>query len=125
MCFGSGMFVQKSKNGMNGYLHTGVTLVFMVLLSASVAFGQTASIKGKILDEDSAEPVIGANVILKGTSIGTITDVDGNFILEGISSGAHHVSISFVGYTTKEISIAVTQGKSINLGSISVVSQSL
>lgn len=57
-------------------------------------------IKGKVLDE-SGLAIIGANVMLKGTTVGTITDMDGNFILDIPSDGV--LEISYIGYITKEI----------------------
>ena len=47
---------------------------------------QTGTIKGKIVDSNG-EPVIGANVKVKGTTNGTITDIDGNFALNNVSGG--------------------------------------
>ena len=56
---------------------------------------QAATLKGQVITE-SGEPVIGASVMLKGTSNGTITDLDGNFTLKGMSKGT--LVISFIGY---------------------------
>ena len=61
---------------------------------------QAATLKGQVITE-SGEPVIGASVMLKGTSNGTITDLDGNFTLKGMSKGT--LVISFIGYITQEI----------------------
>ncbi|MDR1402168.1 MAG: carboxypeptidase-like regulatory domain-containing protein, partial [Tannerellaceae bacterium] len=57
-------------------------------------------ITGRVLDE-RGEPVIGANVVEKGTANGTITDIDGNFSLN-ISQGAI-IQVSYIGYLTKEM----------------------
>lgn len=51
---------------------------------------------------DAMGPVIGASVVVKGTTIGTITDFDGNFALEGVKKG-DILQVSFIGYTTQEI----------------------
>lgn len=61
--------------------------------------------KGNVtgLVEDQVGPVAGASVVVKGTTIGTITDIDGKFTLENVPRGAVIV-ISFVGLTTQEIS---------------------
>ena len=58
-------------------------------------------IKGTVKD-NNGEPVIGANVSVKGTTNGTITDVDGNFSLENISDN-DIIVISYIGYTSQEI----------------------
>lgn len=68
---------------------------------------KTGKITGTVLDANG-EPVIGANVVEKGTTDGTITDLDGTFSLE-ISSGAVLV-VSYIGYTSKEIPV---NGKSV------------
>lgn len=61
---------------------------------------QTKSITGTIVDVNG-EPIIGANIIVKGTSNGTITDVDGHFTIEADSKSI--LNISYIGYLTKEI----------------------
>lgn len=62
--------------------------------------GQT--IRGKVID-NTGEAVIGANVSIKGTTNGVITDIDGNFVLNNAKGT---LVISFVGYQTQEISVA-------------------
>ena len=69
------------------------------------AVSQTGVIKGKIVDS-YGEPVIGANVKVKGTTNGTITDMDGNFTLNNVSGGT--LVISFIGYKTLEVSVKGT-----------------
>lgn len=67
-----------------------------------IAAQQTKSISGTIVDSNGI-PVIGANVLEKGTTNGTITDIDGNFTLN-VSSGAV-LQISFIGYNTQEVTV--------------------
>lgn len=71
------------------------------------AIMQSGSVKGQITDENG-EPIIGASVQLKGTTTGVITDINGNFTLEGATKGT--LLISYVGYKTQEVPIT---GKSI------------
>ena len=61
---------------------------------------QNGKVTGTV--EDEFGPVTGASVIVKGTTNGIITDIDGNFTLEGVKNGSI-IQISFVGYTTQEI----------------------
>lgn len=61
---------------------------------------QSGKIVGTV--EDEFGPVAGASVVVKGTTNGTITDMDGKFSLEGVNSGVV-IQISFIGYTTQEI----------------------
>ena len=55
-----------------------------------------------VVKDAAGESVIGASVLVKGTTIGTITDFDGNFELPNVEKGAV-IQVSFVGYLTKEI----------------------
>ena len=63
---------------------------------------QTVTVKGTVLDANS-EPIIGASVLMKGTTNGTITDIDGNFILSNVNPGT--LVISYIGYKTKEVNV--------------------
>ena len=65
---------------------------------------QQKTIKGKVLDAQG-EPIIGANVIIKGTGSGVITDIDGIFTLDNVPVGSV-VQISYIGYLTKEVKVA-------------------
>ncbi|WP_308772861.1 carboxypeptidase-like regulatory domain-containing protein [uncultured Bacteroides sp.] len=57
------------------------SLIWLLLfVFCSVTFAQTMQVKGKVVDSKQ-EPLIGVNVVVKGTTNGTITDFDGNFIL--------------------------------------------
>lgn len=77
------------------YLLLLCTLIFSLGLSA-----QSVTVTGNVTDE-SQIPIIGGNIIEKGTNNGTVTDIDGNFTLS-VSQGAT-LQISYIGYTTSEI----------------------
>lgn len=80
--------------------------VFTVLLIATVStavFAQEATLKGRIVDAVSNEPLPFVNVVISGTTTGAITDIDGNFIITGLQPGFVRVEASFVGYK-REIS---------------------
>lgn len=62
---------------------------------------QTAKIKGKIIDAKTGEPIIGANVIVKGTTNGSITNFDGEYELD--AAVGSNLVISFIGYKTVEV----------------------
>lgn len=72
----------------------------MMALSALSLQAQTGVIKGTVVDADG-EPVIGANVLIKGTSTGCVTDVNGNFTITG-KSGAT-LRITYIGYKANEV----------------------
>lgn len=83
-----------------------VLLMFIVgiLLSAN-AFAQQMVVKGVVKDT-TGEPVIGANVVVKGTTNGTITDFDGNFQLN--ANKGDIITISFIGYQSQEAQAAAS-----------------
>lgn len=79
-------------------------LVLLVGLFLSIgAFAQQIAVKGHVKDT-TGEPVIGANVLVKGTTNGTITDFDGNFMLNVPKDAI--LSVSFVGYKSAEVKAA-------------------
>lgn len=70
---------------------------------------QQKSVTGQVLDE-LGEPVIGASILVEGTTTGTVTDLDGNFELPNVAVGAK-LQISYVGYTT--VHMTATAGKMV------------
>lgn len=81
-------------------------LLCLMFCSVTFAFAQI-SISGKVTDE-SKEPIIGANVKLKGGTIGTITDVNGYFKIT-IPQKSSSLIFSFIGYATKEVPVKSQQ----------------
>lgn len=83
-----------------------VLLMFIVGLFLSVnTFAQQIVVKG-IVKDTTCEPIIGANVIVKGTTNGTITDFDGNFLLN--ANKGDIIIISFIGYRSQEAQAAAS-----------------
>lgn len=74
-----------------------------ILLSSSLGEAQEIDIAGTILDQETAAPLIGVNVIVKNTSKGTISDIDGAFSIKADSKDT--LQFSYVGYTMLEIPI--------------------
>ena len=84
-------------------------LMVLLLLMPGRSFAQNLRVEGKVLDEQG-EGMIGAGVVIKGTGTGTITDMDGSFVLS-VPSGAT-LEVSYVGYQTKEVQVT---GRSITV----------
>lgn len=61
-------------------------LLFCLLLGIGVATAQTTKVTGVVISADDNEPIIGASIVVKGTMIGTVTDFEGVFSLEVLSS---------------------------------------
>lgn len=78
-------------------------IFFLFFLLPILIWGNEESkgkITGKVVDETSREPIPGVNVTIIGTNIGTATDLNGNFEINGISFGMYQVKFSSVGYST-------------------------
>ncbi|HLU93443.1 MAG TPA: carboxypeptidase-like regulatory domain-containing protein [Membranihabitans sp.] len=95
-----------------------ILLVSISILSYLV-WGNAQSISGTIIDANSDDPMIGATIVEKGTSNGTITDFDGAFSLQ-LGQVPGSIVISYVGYESK--TIAVTKSGNNDLGTISLTS---
>lgn len=83
------------------------------LLTQTTLAQSVSSIMGKVLDS-TGESVIGASVLVKGTTSGTITDIDGNFKLDNVPSNATLV-VSYIGYQTQEIPVAGKKNFTVKL----------
>jgi hypothetical protein len=75
-------------------------LLFFVLLPYLAFAGTVGKIKGKVTDVSTGEPLIGANVLVIGTSFGSATDVNGSYTIFNLEAGVYQVRASFVGYQT-------------------------
>jgi hypothetical protein len=80
---------------------------FIISVTCQSAFSQTGSLFGKIADQNSGEEIVGANVVVVGTAIGSTTDLDGKFLIKSIPAGTYNIRISYVGYSAKVITGAV------------------
>jgi hypothetical protein len=75
-------------------------LSFLFLAQNLFSQNETGTISGIVKDIDSKRPIIGANVILLGTTQGTVTDVDGKFIIQNVSVNVYSLRASIVGYAS-------------------------
>ncbi len=76
-------------------------LTIVGLLVAQWAFG--ATLKGKINDAQTHEPLIGATVILKNTKLGSAAGLDGSFEIKNIPVGTYEIVVTYIGYETKTL----------------------
>lgn len=88
-------------NSMFGRL---AALVMAFVISSVVAFAQNKTVTGTVVD-NFGEPVLGANVIVAGTTNGSVTDIDGNFSITDVPSNAT-LKVSFIGYIAQEVPVA-------------------
>lgn len=82
--------------------HSSTLGLFLILFisSAFTALGQTITVKGKVTDASSGDPIPFANLIFKGTTIGTTTDFDGNYTLK-VSVPVDSLVVSYLGYKSR------------------------
>jgi TonB-linked SusC/RagA family outer membrane protein len=90
------------KNALQAGFRFLLTGIFLMLAGTLIA--QTITVKGKITSGTTGEVLPGVNVIVKGTSIGTVTDSNGNYTLAAPPDGK--LLISFIGFKTREMDIA-------------------
>lgn len=81
-------------------------LLLCLLLNVGVAMAQTSRVTGVVVGEEDGEPIIGATVLVKGTTIGSVTDVNGEFVIDKVPASAKSLVVSFVGLRTQEVKIA-------------------
>ena len=80
-------------------------LLACLFVGISLVTAQTQKVTGVVISEEDGQPVVGASVLVKGTTQGTITDVDGNFNLSNVPSSAKTLQISYIGMQTQEVAI--------------------
>ena len=80
-------------------------LLACLFVGIGLVTAQTQTITGVVISEEDGQPVIGASVLVKGTQLGTITGVDGDFTLPNVPSSAKTLQISYIGMQTQEVLI--------------------
>ena len=86
--------------------------VLISIMGTFIYAGTTGKIAGKIIDKNTGEPLLGANIILMGTTLGTSADIDGNYFIINIPPGEYQVKVSMLGYssfTIQKVRVSVDQ----------------
>lgn len=86
-------------------------LLALLLLAATSASAQTGTLTGQVLEADGVTSVIGSTVRVEGTTLGTATDIDGNYRIIGVPVGTYTVTASYAGYTSESV-----QGVGVSVG---------
>ena len=87
-------------------------LFFLISLITLSAQGK---LEGFVYDNQSDEPLFGANVMLEGTSNGAATDMDGKFNISNIPAGDYKLLVRYVGYTEKRIDVAIQDNRTLRV----------
>ncbi len=86
-------------------------LAFLLVTSVS-AWAQLGSIAGTVVDLKTKEPIIGGNVVIQGTTVGSSTDVEGNYVINSVKPGTYTLVVSYVAYKTQTVAdVVVESGK--------------
>ncbi|MGI6048606.1 MAG: TonB-dependent receptor [Petrimonas sp.] len=86
-------------------------LGIFIAITATI-FAQTGTIKGTIIDSKTNEPLIGASVLITGTTQGAAADLDGNYTINNVSAGTYTLEASYVSYkSTTQTNVTVQSGK--------------
>ncbi len=87
-----------------------LSFLLSILLTAT-AFAQTGNIRGFVYDRESGEPVMFCNVFLKGTTIGTATDINGMYNISKVNAGNYTLVVTYIGYDTTKVNIFLKGGQ--------------
>ena len=80
-------------------------LMTCLMIGIGLVNAQVSKVTGNVTSEEDGLPVVGASVLVKGTTVGTVTDIDGNFTLTNVPSSAGTLVISFIGMQSKEVKV--------------------
>ncbi len=94
--------------------YKGLILMFAFMAISIVSYGQR-TISGTIIDNDNGDPLIGASVIVTGTTTGTITDIDGTYSIQ-VPADAQSLDISYTGYGSQTIPLGASNVVDVSLG---------
>jgi len=83
------------------------TFTLLLLMISTVTLFAQSEVRGVIVDQSSKESLIGASVVLKGTTKGTVSNVDGSFTLTAVPKGKNKLEVSYIGYVTQIVDINV------------------
>ncbi|HTX20008.1 MAG TPA: TonB-dependent receptor [Bacteroidota bacterium] len=102
------------------------TLVLVLLLAVACATAQQESgqIRGAVKDSVTGGVLPGANVLVVGTSLGSATDIDGNFVVRGVPPGTYRLAVRYIGYKGREMSVEVKPASILEIN-LSLVPQAV
>ena len=98
----------------------GYTILLLLFLCPCFVSAQDLVVKGIVLDKNNGEPLIGATVLVKGTTIGVVTDLDGNFSLK-VPAKDVQLSISYIGFEAQTVTPVFGKKMKIELGTDAAV----
>lgn len=101
-------------------------IILILFIPLSILYsGTTGKLSGRIVDASSGEPLIGANILIEGTTLGAAADIEGNYFIINIPPGSYDIKISSIGYSSKIIkNVRISVDQTTNLD-ISLAEESI
>lgn len=93
----------KSQPSFNSYLQIIKKILMILIIFYGFAFSQRSKIEGTVKDAETGEPLLGANILILTTNLGSASDIDGKYFIINVPIGTYRVQASMVGYTKKII----------------------
>ena len=78
-------------------------LMAYLMIGIGLATAQVSKVTGLVISEEDGLPVVGASVLVKGTTVGIVTDIDGKFTINNVPSSAKTLKISYIGLQSQEV----------------------
>lgn len=88
------------------------SILILWIITLSIGFSQNSSISGKITNEKTGEELIGANVVIEGSLIGSTTNINGEYKINNLKDGIYSLKVSFISYEDKIINNVIIKNKS-------------
>ncbi len=93
-----------------------LSMIGLFPIFGNQSFGQTTTISGKVYDSQTNDPLVGVNILVKGTVLGTISNASGSFNLNVSQAPPLTIQISIVGYVSQELEITDSQMEGLEIG---------
>lgn len=94
------------------FIHMGLRLQILCIMCGLLSVVQAQTVRGTVSDVTTGETLIGATVMIMGSDKGTVTDIDGSYLIKGLKPGRYDIKVTFIGYEpsiTKEVLVAGTK----------------
>ena len=89
--------------------------LFLYVFIVVNLYSQNSTINGTVNDSNTGKPLVGANVFLKATSLGTATHSDGTYQIFNVGPGEYILQSSYIGYVSKEVEIKITSRQVVKI----------
>jgi hypothetical protein len=97
-------------------LHTSYLALAVLVIAGIALAANTGSVRGRVTDKQTSEPLIGASVVIDGTELGIATDLNGQYQIINVPPGSHSVTASYTGYNDQRVTgVQVVQDNTVTI----------